>query len=275
MPERRDINLDLLIDPPLPIRATMDDQKLHELAEDIKRHGILQNLVVVPSDGKFEVVAGHRRKLAARLAGLIKAPCLIFEELGDAKYAVMLAENGYREDVTAAEEGMLFLDLAEKNGWSEPDLCRHFHRSADYINDRVKLVKNFPAVSKHVVSREMNWSQARAIMRCKSPNWIAYLVDQAVTHGATARTIQQYIEQFRMMDLAAEGLPAPRTPEHAPVNLEPEKQRCVWCQRDDDQTNMTTIPSHSYHVKDLLLFLKASGIGQRPTQSPDPAKPPV
>lgn len=268
MPERRDINLDLLLAPPLPIRATMDDEKLHELAEDIKRHGILQNLVVVQSNGKYEVVAGHRRQLAARLAGLVKAPCLIFEELGEAKYAVMLAENGYREDVTAAEEGMLFLDLAEKNGWSEPDLCRHFHKSADYINERVKLVSKFPAISKHVVSRELNWSQAKAMMRCKNPQWLDYLIDQAVTHGATARTIQQYIDQFRAVELAAQGQPGPHTADHAPVNIEAEKQKCIWCQRDDDQGNMTMLPSHSYHVKDLAQFLKACGVGTRPPTSP-------
>lgn len=275
MPERRDINLDLLLEPPLPIRATMDDEKLHDLAEDIKRHGILQNLVVVPANGKFEVVAGHRRQLAARLAGLVKAPCLVFEELGEAKYAVMLAENGYREDVTAAEEGMLFLDLAEKHKWNEPDLCRHFHKSADYINERVKLVREFRDVAKHVVAREMNWSQAKAIMRCKNAGWLNYLIDQAVTHGATARTIQQYIEQFRAAELAAQGQAAPHTPEHAPVNLEPEKQRCAWCQRDDDQANMTAIPSHSYHVKDLVLFLRANGIGTRAAQSDAPGKPPA
>lgn len=275
MPERRDINLDLLLEPPLPIRATMDDEKLHDLAEDIKRHGILQNLVVVPSNGKFEVVAGHRRQLAAKLAGVIKAPCLIFEDLGEAKYAVMLAENGYREDVTAAEEGMLFLDLAEKHKWSEPDLCRHFHKSADYINERVKLVKDFGDVAKHVVSRAINWSQAKALMRCKNPRWMGYLIDQAVTHGATARTIQQYIEQFRAVELAAQGQPAPHTPEHAPVNLEPEKQRCVWCQRDDDQVNITPLPVHSYHVKDLSLFLRQCGIGERTQGPPASGKQPA
>jgi ParB family chromosome partitioning protein len=273
MPERRDLNLDLLLEPPLPIRATMDDTKLHELAEDIKRHGVLQNLVVVTSNGQYEVVAGHRRQLAARLAGLVKVPCLIFEELGEAKYAVMLAENGYREDVTAAEEGMLFLDLAEKHQWSEPDLCKHFHKSAEYINERVRLVSKFPAATKHVLAREMNWSQARAIMKCKSPAWVGYLIDQAVTHGATARTIHQYIDQFRAAELAAAGQPPPHTAESAPMVIEVEKQQCVWCQRKDDQINVTMLPCHSYHVKDLVEFLKASGIGLRAAASQDSDKP--
>lgn len=273
MAERRDINLNLLLEPPLPVRMTMDDEKLHELSEDIKQHGVLQNLVVVTSNGKFEIVAGHRRYLAARLAGLEKVPCLIFDELGEAKYAVMLAENGYREDVTAAEEGVLFLELAEKNGWSEPDLCKHFHRSADYINERVKLVREFPEVMKHVAARDLNWSQAKAIMRCKMPRWINYLIDQAVTHGATARTIQQYVEQFRNAELAAQGAPPIHTTDNSPVMIEQEKARCVWCQRDDDQGNVTHLPCHSYHVKDLSLFLRRCGIGERTPMPPASEKP--
>jgi len=272
MPERRELNLDLLLEPPIAVRAGMDDEKLHELAEDIKRHGVLQNLVVVPSDGKYEIVAGHRRYLASRLAGLVHVPCLIFDELGEAKYAVMLAENGLREEVTPAEEGMFFLDLAEKHGWSEDQICHQVHRSADYVNDRVKLVRKFPIVSQHVAAREMNWSQAKEIMRCKNPAWLSYLVDQAVTHGATARTLHQYVDNFRAAELAAQGLPGPHTPEHAPINIEAEKQRCIWCNRDDDQTNVTQIPCHSYHVKDLAQFLRMSGVGirQSPSASSDP-----
>lgn len=267
MTERRDINLDLLLEPPVTLRAGMDDEKLHELAEDIKAHGVLQNLVVVTANGKYEIVAGHRRYLASRLAGLVKVPCLIFEDLGEAKYAVMLAENGFREDVTAAEEGMFFLDLAEKHGWSEPQICHHVKRSADYVNDRVKLVRDFPEVMQRVAAREMNWSQAKAIMRCKNKTWIPYLIEQACLHGATARTLQQYVEQFRANELAAQGLPAPHTPEHSVVIPEAERVRCLWCQRDDDQVNLTNVSVHTYHLKDLTQFLRMSGVGIRPSPS--------
>ncbi len=270
MTETREINLDLLLEPPLTLRMTMDEEKLHDLAESIKLHGVLQNLVVVPDNGKYEIVAGHRRYLAARLANLVTAPCKIYEKLADAKYAVMLAENGFREEVTAAEEGVFFLELAEKQGWSEPQLCNHFHRSADYINERVKLVTKFPELMKRVVAREMTWSQAKAIMRLKNPQWQAYLIEQAVTHGATARTLSNMIDQFHAQDLAAAGKPAPHTPEHSRLLQEPERRVCTWCQRDDDQVNLTQIPIHSYHVKDLTEYLRATGVASR-----SPASPPM
>src|SRR5258708_7192887 len=133
---------------------SMDEEKLHELEESIKRLGVLQDLAVVPSNGKYEIVFGHRRFIAARLAGLVKVPCKIYENADDAKYEMMLAENGFREEVTAAEEGAFFLDLAEQHGWSEPQICQHVHRSADYVNERAKLVRKFPEVFKRVAARE-------------------------------------------------------------------------------------------------------------------------
>lgn len=263
MPETREIAIALLNEPPIPTRAAMDDEKLHELAVSIRRYGVLQNLVVVPDDVRFEIVAGHRRYLAARLAGLETVPCRVYEKLEDAKYGAMLDENRLRQSVTAAEEGMQFVDLAEKLGWSMPKMVADTGRSEDYINERVKLVREFPEVTQHVVAREMNWSQAQAIMRCKNKKWLPYLIEQAVTHGATARTLRQYVDQFKGQDLAVQGLPAPNTPEHAPVLLDTVRERCIWCQRDDDQANMTTIMAHSYHVRDLTEYLRATGIGSR------------
>lgn len=268
MPERREINIDLLLEPPVPVRMGMDQDKLSELAEDIRRHGVLQNLVVVTSDGKYEIIAGHRRYLAARLAGLVHVPCLIFDELAEAKYAVMLAENGFREDVTAAEEGVFFLDLAEKHGWSEEQICHHVDRKADYVNQRVNLVRKFPALMEHVAAREMTWAQAKAIMRCKNVQWQPYLIEQACLHGATARALSNMVDQFHAQDLAAVGKPAPHTPEHSALLMEPERKACTWCQRDDDQTNLTQIPIHSYHVRDLTEYLRATGITSRSPASP-------
>jgi ParB/RepB/Spo0J family partition protein len=269
---RRDINLDLLLEPPIAVRDSMDNTKLSELAEDIRKHGVLQNLVVVTSNGKYEIVAGHRRYLAARLAGLSAVPCLIFDELAEAKYAVMLAENGLREDVTAAAEGMFFLDLAEKHGWSEEQICHQVGRSADYVNERVKLVREYPALMQAVAAREVNWSQCKAIMRCKNPKYIPLLIEQATVHGASARTLSAMVDQFKFQDsMGAVGTPA-ASPGSAPVFIEPARERCAWCNRDDDQGNITKIPIHSYHVKDLTEFLKACGITP-PSQVSPPTGP--
>lgn len=122
-----------------------------ELAESIKKHGILQNLTVVPATGywygDYTVVIGHRRLEGSKLAGLKKVPCVIREMTPKEQIATMLLENIQRSDLTIYEQaqGMqMMLDLgetiesiAEKTGFSQTKVRRRV-RIATLDGDKVK-----------------------------------------------------------------------------------------------------------------------------------------
>jgi len=282
MPETRIIPRSQLLEPPLPIRMGIDEQALGDLADSIKRHGLLHPLIVVPAHVmdspelravtsaeemkpqivkyQWEIVDGHRRYLASLIAGLEQLECKVYDTLDDAKFGVMLDANMMRQDLSPAEEGVQFLELAESRGWSMPQLMRYFGRSEAYINERVTLVKQFPDVFKVVAERGINWTQAKAVMRCPDPNWRAYMLDQAVTHGASSRTIVNLVDQWKTLQLAKQSQPAVHTTEHAVIIQQSDRPKCTWCRRDDDQQNFITLPVHSYHVRDLTDFLKRTGI---------------
>lgn len=286
MPETRMIPRAQLLEPPQPIRMGMDEQALGDLADSLKRHGLLHPIIVVPAhvyedDGdsasnpiavtpsrairhQWEIVDGHRRYIAAGIAGLEELECKVYETLEDAKFGVMLDANMMRQDLTPAEEGVQFLELADSRGWSMPQMMKYFGRSEAYINERVLLVKQFPDVFKVVAAREINWTQAKAVMRCPDPNWRAYMLDQAVTHGASSRTIVNLVDQWKTMQLAKQSQPPVHTPEHTVIAAQAERPRCTWCRRDDEQHNMITVPVHSYHVRDLHDFLQRTGITPPP-----------
>lgn len=286
MPETRIIPRAQLLEPPQPIRMGMDEQALGDLADSLKRHGLLHPIIVVPAHvyadngepadiaaprqtgsairWQWEIVDGHRRFIAAGIAGLDELECKVYDTLEDAKFGVMLDANMMRQDLTPAEEGVQFLELADSRGWSMPQMMRYFGRSEAYINERVTLVKQFPDVFKVVAAREINWTQAKAVMRCPDPNWRAYMLDQAVTHGASARTIVNLVDQWKTMQLAKQSQPPVHTPEHTVIAAQAEKPRCTWCRRDDDQQNLITLPVHSYHVRDLHEFLQRTGITPPP-----------
>lgn len=108
--------------------------ELGELAESIKTNGILQNLTVVPRDGGYTAVIGHRRLAAAKLAGLTEVPCVVAEMDVKEQVATMLLENIQRSDLTVFEQAQGFqmmLDLgetvggiAERTGFSESTVRR-------------------------------------------------------------------------------------------------------------------------------------------------------
>lgn len=128
---------------------------IEELAASIKKHGIMQNLTVVPdpdSDVDYFVVIGNRRLQAARIAGLEEAPCAVAWDMSDLEQqTIMLTENMQRKDLTALEEsdgmqmcldlGMSEKELQEKTGLSKTTI-RHRLKMRDLDRDSVEKACN-------------------------------------------------------------------------------------------------------------------------------------
>jgi len=254
---------DDLIPPPDPLRVAMDEIKLRELAESIRQFGFIMPLATTPVGDKYEIIDGHRRFCAGELAGIDLYPVSVWPDVESAKFGMMLHANIMREDVTAAEEGQQFVELANKHNWSMDELMRFFGRSEHYINRRAQLVSEFPDIAEHVRTRALTWTQADVIMRTKDESRRAYLLDQAVNNGATARNLMAMVDDFKRQDRLNAGIahqPAPaEIYQIAPV----EQPHCIWCARDDDQVNMELIPVHRYHRRDLETLLDQIGSAPR------------
>lgn len=262
MPKLRTIKRELIREPSQPLRMAMDDGKMEDLVSSIRRHGVLLPLVVYPVGDVFEIIDGHRRYVATGMAGVSQLPCNVFDNPEDAKFGMMLDANECREDLSAAEEGFQFLELAEKQGWGIEDLMRAFGRSEGYINERCRMCREFPDVTEKVAARELSWGQAKQIMRCPDPQYRTYLLEQATLHGASVRTLGYMFDQWKAQIAPGAVAPKPHTGEGAQVHIEAPTQRCVWCDRNDDQGNVISVPVHSYHKRDLECFLEAAGVRQ-------------
>src|SRR5262249_35329339 len=172
MPETRQIPLDQIVEPSAPVRASMDEAKLYELRDSIRAIGLLQPIIVVsvgdggakeasasttdprsssqPAVTRYDIVPVHRRYLAARLVPLAEIECKVYEDSWSAKEAAMLAENAFREDVTAAEEGWKYCELVEKYTLTEAQLCALVQQSPEYIYARMDMVRKDETVAKLV-----------------------------------------------------------------------------------------------------------------------------
>ena len=252
----RRVRRDDVMEPPQPLRVGMDEGKLRELAESMREYGLIQPIAVTASGKKWEIVDGHRRYTAAGMLGWEWLEVMVFPDLASAKFGMMLHANIMREDVTAAEEGTQFVQLANEHGWSIDQLCKFFGRSEAYINARAQLVSDFPDIAPHVFSRELIWTQAEKLMKVKDPGRRAYLLDQAIQNGANARQLGVMIDDFKRQDRFAANGSAPPQLETAQVYAEYVQPRCVFCGRDDDPVNITSIAVHSYHRRDLELLME-------------------
>lgn len=139
-----DIPLADIAESPLNHRKYFDEAKLEELAKSIEAHGVLQPVLVrLSSDAKrkqkWELVYGHSRFRAAKIAGLKAIPATI-RELSDRQVLeVALIENCRRQDIRAMEEAHAFAELHEKHGLKVAEIADQVGKSQEYVYARLKL----------------------------------------------------------------------------------------------------------------------------------------
>lgn len=268
--------------PPLePLRASMTDKGMEELVQSLRDIGLLYPLVVKPcGDGpacraavtsgdaldgfiaagnNFEIIDGHRRWIAAESAGITLLECKVVDPQTVPAHAAMLHANIMREDMTPAEEGWQFVELATKHAWSMDDLVRTFRVSEEYINTRCELVQKDDVIAQAVHSRVLNIAQAKQCLRAKDPTLRAYLLDQAMTHGANAKSLEVMRHNWEAEQAAGQGQLLAHTPPASVPPAEVERPVCVWCKECKDPENLHQVHVHWYHKPELLAVVEQFG----------------
>ena len=132
-------------------RKTFDEASIKELAENIRRQGLIQPVTVRPvcedevADGEvlslitgYELVCGERRFRAVKLLGRARIACYVKEMTDDEAFDAMITENLQRKDVEPLDEAFAFLQLTER-GQKAEDIAARFGKSARFVQDRIKL----------------------------------------------------------------------------------------------------------------------------------------
>src|SRR5207244_274548 len=126
-------------------RQSVDDTALHELAESIREHGILQPLVVRRSGSAYELVTGERRFRAAQLAGLSRVPACVRSYTDEQALEVALVENLQREDISPLEAARAYKRLAEEFGLTQEQIATTVGKSRSTIANTMRLLQLSPA----------------------------------------------------------------------------------------------------------------------------------
>ena len=121
-------------------RKFFDENKLIELSESLKEHGIIQPLVVKKIDDIYSIIAGERRFRAAKLAGFKKVPAIVMD-ISDAKLLqVSLIENIQREDLNPIEQGIAYEKLLNEYDLTQEELSMKIGKSRSSISNTMRLL---------------------------------------------------------------------------------------------------------------------------------------
>ena len=126
---------------PMQPRRTFEETPLRELAESIRRHGILQPLTVRRTAAGWELVAGERRLRAAVLAGLETVPCLEAEVDGRASALLALVENLQRKDLHYLEEAEAIAAFLHQTGMTQEAVAAQLGMSPSALANKLRLLR--------------------------------------------------------------------------------------------------------------------------------------
>jgi ParB family chromosome partitioning protein len=175
-------------------RRTFNAEQLEELTNSIREKGIMQPLLVRPSDDPhiFEIIAGERRWRAAQRAGLHEVPVIIREV--DDKEALELAiiENVQRADLNPLEEAMGYGQLIEQFEYTQQDLAQVIGKSRSHVANTLRLLRLPEDVQEMVSSGALTAGHARTLITAEDP---AGLARQIVSGGLSVRDAEALSQQ--------------------------------------------------------------------------------
>ncbi len=175
----RTVPIESLEPSPLQPRREFDEEEIEGLADSLRRHGVLQPLLVRPapgSGGGFEIVAGERRWRAAQKAGIFELPVVV-RELEDREVVQLaLVENLQRRDLDPLEEAEAYRRLIEEFGHTQEEVARAVGRSRSHVANTLRLL-SLPAVIRGLLrSGRISAGHARALIGAADPVALAEMV---------------------------------------------------------------------------------------------------
>src|SRR5256884_2876104 len=144
-------------------RTVFDPEGLSELAASISRHGVLQPIVVSTEGDGYELVAGHRRVLAARLAGRTTIPAVVRDEVGD-RLELALIENLQRSDLNAIETARAYKLLMETYGLTQEQLAERLGKSRSSVANMLRTLTAPQALQDAVIEGKIGEGHLRALL---------------------------------------------------------------------------------------------------------------
>jgi ParB family chromosome partitioning protein len=198
---------------PIQPRHGFDAERLAELAESIRQHGVVQPLLVRPRGDRFELVAGERRWRAAQLAGLTEVPAMV-RELADADaLKVALVENLQREDLNPLEEAEAYSRLMQEFRLTQEEIAAAVGKSRPAVANTLRLLQLAPPIQQAIARGECSAGHGRALLGVAETRAQLALLQQAVQQGLTVRELERLVERRRVAGVGGrpkrKALPSP------------------------------------------------------------------
>ncbi len=176
---------------PYQPRKVFDEEKLMELANSIKEHGIFQPIIVKKSSIKgYEIIAGERRVKACKIAGIEKIPAIVRDFTDQEMMEIALLENLQRENLNSIEEAMAYKNLLDTMKVTQEELAKRLGKSRSHITNMLGLLNLPEEVKDMIIEDKISMSHARVLSKMEDKEEVIRLANRIINENLNVRDIE-------------------------------------------------------------------------------------
>ena len=185
------------IDPnPVQPRSSLQTDRLAELAQSIREHGIIQPLIVRSAAGRYQLVAGERRWRAAKMAGLSRVPVIIQEYADNLLMQIALVENIQREDLNPIEVAHAFDRLTREYKLSHGQIAERTGKDRTTVTNMLRLLRLPGDVQLLLVEHRLSMGHARALLSLPTLDLQIQVAERVAAEGLSVRQVERLVQKL-------------------------------------------------------------------------------
>lgn len=193
--EIQHVALDKIVRNPAQPRTQFDPDTIKELASSIRERGVLQPVLLRPSGGSFQIVAGERRYLAAREAGLETIPSIVRQFTDREALLIAIIENVQRENLNPMDEARAYYRLAMEYGLPHEEIGQRVGRDRSTVSNILRF-NNLPTdVQGFLESGSISAGHARSLLSLTSEKAQVDLAKSCAAHGWSVREMEDRVRR--------------------------------------------------------------------------------
>ena len=191
-----EIDVDQLMPNLYQPRQDFDPDKMDELKESIKAHGIIQPVIVRESTNGYEIVAGERRLKAAKEIGMKKVPVIIRQFNNLKTFEVALVENIQREDLNPIDQASAFKRLVDEFELTHQELAEITGKSRTFISNTIRLLNLDEWVKEKVSSGKISFGHAKVLLGLENTQVQQEFGQKIIEQDLSVRDLEQIISRW-------------------------------------------------------------------------------
>ena len=180
-------------------RKSFDEEALNELAESIKRYGVIQPIIVSKQDEYYEIIAGERRWRAAKRAGLEEMPCIVRDDDERKKREISLIENIQREDLYPIENARSFKELMEEYSLTQMQMSEIIGISRSAIANTIRILNLDNRVIDLALEGKLTEGHCRSLVSVDDPEKQYKLALKIIETGDSVRDIERKVKNGKQL----------------------------------------------------------------------------